>query len=144
MQCSPGLQKGQLVAVTQYERDSTKLGVPLAVGHMAVDGATLQKEGDIKGKAVVILHTWKDNLWELGSKGEVPEPRDIQRDPAVLDASAEGVLSRAGEADGSTAAPAQEAANTPAGANDVTYTPEGETTFSIVVWLHEAEPSTQR
>ena len=31
-----------------------------------------------KGKAVYVLHTWKDCLWELGGGGEVPEPRDLE------------------------------------------------------------------
>ena len=28
---------------------------------------------DAKGKAVLTIQTWKDHLWEMGSKGEVPE-----------------------------------------------------------------------
>jgi translation initiation factor 2D len=26
-----------------------------------------------KGKAVLLIHTWKDHLWDMGSKPEVPE-----------------------------------------------------------------------
>ena len=32
-----------------------------------------QMADDAKGKAVLTLQTWKDYLWEIGSKGEVPE-----------------------------------------------------------------------
>lgn len=79
MQHSFGLVPGQLVSITQYHRD--KLGPPLAVGHMAVSSETLRRadEEDTKGKAVHVLHTWKDSLWDLGpsKKAEVPEPRDL-------------------------------------------------------------------
>ena len=27
-----------------------------------------------KGKAVKVLHTWKDALWQLGNGGDFPEP----------------------------------------------------------------------
>ena len=49
---------------------------------MAVDEGTLAKaeQVDVKGKAVFVLHTWKDALWEMGaSKGlDVPEPRNVE------------------------------------------------------------------
>ncbi|PSS30878.1 hypothetical protein PHLCEN_2v2605 [Hermanssonia centrifuga] len=48
---------------------------------MAVSAETLMQadEKDLKGKAVYVLHTWKDSLWDLGTskKMDVPEPRDI-------------------------------------------------------------------
>lgn len=51
---------------------------------MAVSTETLQRaeESDVKGKAVYVLHTWKDALWNMGvSQAEnVPEPRAIQTD----------------------------------------------------------------
>ena len=68
------------------------LGPPLAVGQMAVSGESLDRADDVntKGKAVYVLHTWKDQLWELGpgKKMDVPEPCDpamslIQDESAV-------------------------------------------------------------
>ncbi|KAH9948078.1 eukaryotic translation initiation factor SUI1 family protein [Amylocystis lapponica] len=77
VQHSPALQQGQLVSITQYQAGA--LGVPLAVGRMAVSGGTLAEaeDKDIKGKAVYIVHTWRDALWEMGvsKKADVPEPR---------------------------------------------------------------------
>ncbi|KAI8968737.1 eukaryotic translation initiation factor SUI1 family protein [Trametes punicea] len=80
IQHSPDLVPDQLVAVTQYHRGA--IGPPIAVGRMAVSSDTLRsaEEGDVKGKAVYILHTWKDALWELGpsKKTDVPAPRDLK------------------------------------------------------------------
>ncbi|KAH9837816.1 eukaryotic translation initiation factor SUI1 family protein [Rhodofomes roseus] len=80
VQHSPGLQEDQLVAITQYHRE--KLGHPIAVGRMAVDELTLERaeENDVKGKAVYVLHTWKDALWEIGASNgqDVPEPRTLE------------------------------------------------------------------
>ncbi|TFY63903.1 hypothetical protein EVJ58_g2961 [Rhodofomes roseus] len=63
-----------------YHRE--KLGHPIAVGRMAVDELTLERaeENDVKGKAVYVLHTWKDALWEIGASNgqDVPEPRTLE------------------------------------------------------------------
>ncbi|KAI9068830.1 eukaryotic translation initiation factor SUI1 family protein [Trametes sanguinea] len=79
IQHSPDLVPDQLVSVTQYHRGA--IGPPLAVGRMAVSSDTLRsaEEKDIKGKAVYVLHTWKDALWEMGStkKADVPSPREF-------------------------------------------------------------------
>ena len=52
---------------------------------MAVSSDTLRQseEVDVKGKAVIILHTWKDALWDMGSskKADPPAPRTIQASP---------------------------------------------------------------
>ncbi|KAL1684705.1 hypothetical protein GGG16DRAFT_67781 [Schizophyllum commune] len=67
-----GLQKGQLVAVRRLIGGaSPKVSPPLAVGHMALSSDELKE--DHKGKAVLITHTWKDHLWEMGPKTEPPE-----------------------------------------------------------------------
>ena len=51
---------------------------------MAVSDATLRasEEQDVKGKAIYILHTWKDALWEMGAskKAEPPAPREVHPD----------------------------------------------------------------
>lgn len=61
---------GSLVGVAQFARDAR--GPPLAVGRMATDSNNVN-QSVTKGKAVIILHTWKDHLWSIGSKGEPPE-----------------------------------------------------------------------
>ncbi|CDO75463.1 hypothetical protein BN946_scf184823.g17 [Trametes cinnabarina] len=47
---------------------------------MAVSSDTLHSAGetDIKGKAVYVLHTWKDALWEMGpsKKADLPAPKE--------------------------------------------------------------------
>ena len=76
------LSQNQVVAIHQFssaENDGGGTGIrlvspPLAVGRMAVSGHELKvkREADEKGKAVLVLHTWQDNLWEMGQKGDVP------------------------------------------------------------------------
>ena len=61
---------GTLVGIAQFVRDAR--GPPLAVGHMAIDADKID-HGVTKGKAVIVLHTWKDHLWMVGSRGEPPE-----------------------------------------------------------------------
>ncbi|KAF8496116.1 hypothetical protein F5888DRAFT_1794721 [Russula emetica] len=61
---------GTLVGIARFVRDAR--GPPLAVGRMAVDADKID-HGVTKGKAVIVLHTWKDHLWATGSKGEPPE-----------------------------------------------------------------------
>ena len=39
---------------------------------MAIDADKID-HGVTKGKAVIVLHAWKDHLWAIGSKGEPPE-----------------------------------------------------------------------
>ena len=61
----------QLVAITQHTNASpTARGPPLAVGHLAVDLGVVKDGG--KGKAVHVLHSWKDYLFDLGSKVDPP------------------------------------------------------------------------
>jgi len=62
---------GALVGVAQFTRDDAR-GPPVAVGRMAIDAGKIGR-GVTKGKAVIVLHTWKDQLWAIGSKGDPPE-----------------------------------------------------------------------
>lgn len=79
VQHSPSLSVGQLVCVTQYYphvNGAPQIGPALAVGRMALAGDQIRSVG--KGKAVNIIHTWKDHLWELGGKDDPPPPRVIE------------------------------------------------------------------
>ncbi|KAI6038907.1 hypothetical protein EDC04DRAFT_3014545 [Pisolithus marmoratus] len=67
----------QLVAIAQYITDSpTTRGPPLVVGRLAVDLDKLKVGG--KGKAVHLLHSWKDYLFAMGSKADPPGIVEIQ------------------------------------------------------------------
>ena len=85
---------------------------------MAVSSDTLRsaEETDIKGKAVYVLHTWKDALWEMGpsKKTDPPPPREVQAQstvaPEPTDTTETGSGSAAAEAtedaaDGETGTP---------------------------------------
>ncbi|PBL00217.1 eukaryotic translation initiation factor SUI1 family protein [Armillaria gallica] len=76
---SSSLAEGQLVAVCQYERRDgvPTMSAPLAVGRMAVSSDQLKEGGKEKGKAALIIHTWKDHLWDMGSKGDPADPVPI-------------------------------------------------------------------
>ncbi|KAG2047472.1 hypothetical protein BDR06DRAFT_985159 [Suillus hirtellus] len=70
------LQAGQLVSITEHIHHSTHIGSPLAVGHMAVDSDVLSEAGS-KGKAVFVLHAWNDHLFDMGHKGNPPDPWEM-------------------------------------------------------------------
>nr|VWO97767.1 Mixed-linked glucanase [Ganoderma boninense] len=80
IQHSSALSPDQLVSVTQYYNGA--IGPPLAVGRMALSSDTLSsaESMDAKGKAVYILHAWKDALWEMGpsKKTDPPAPVEIK------------------------------------------------------------------
>ncbi|KAL5478889.1 hypothetical protein ACEPAI_2166 [Sanghuangporus weigelae] len=81
--------EGQLVSITQYVPGA--IGPPLAVGRMAMPGTRMREE-EAKGKAVRVLHVYKDKLWEMGGKGEPPEPevRPLHEDQEEERGSGEG------------------------------------------------------
>jgi translation initiation factor 2D len=70
VQAPPAASAGTLVSVAQVARDAR--GPPLAVGRMTVDSDKIDN-GVTKGKAVIVLHTWKDHLWAIGCKDDPPE-----------------------------------------------------------------------
>jgi translation initiation factor 2D len=72
---SSALKHGQLVSITEHH-GASQVGPPLAVGRMGVD-LPLDGQEKEKGKAVLVLHTWKDWLWDMGSKGDVPLPTPL-------------------------------------------------------------------
>jgi translation initiation factor 2D len=73
------LAEGHLVSILRYNHDKENptLSPPLAVGRMALPSDQLRDGGKEKGKAVLVYHTWKDYLWEMGSKGDVPQPTPL-------------------------------------------------------------------
>lgn len=69
----------QLVSVVQHTVGSTSTcGPPLAIGRLAVDLDTLR--AGTKGKAVHVLHTWKDHLFDMGNKGDPPSEIEVKED----------------------------------------------------------------
>jgi translation initiation factor 2D len=78
---TPSLAEGQLVAIRQYTKENggDVLSPPLAVGRMALPSDQLRDGGKEKGKAVYVVHAWKDHLWEMGSKADVPEGSALQQ-----------------------------------------------------------------
>ncbi|KAM5538825.1 hypothetical protein V8D89_007547 [Ganoderma adspersum] len=113
IQHSTTLSPDQLVSVTQYHAGA--IGPPLAVGRMAVSSDTLRssEERDVKGKAVYILHAWKDALWEMGpsKKADLPAPVEI---------NSSEVETAVGDSAGSGNESAGSAAGSPSPATDVT------------------------
>ncbi|KAG8924071.1 hypothetical protein FRC02_010668 [Tulasnella sp. 418] len=68
----PSLALDTLVAVTEYRKN-----VPMAIGRLGLTSDELKEiiitGKDVKGKAVLVLHSYKDALWETGSKSVPPE-----------------------------------------------------------------------
>ena len=96
-QPSASIHAGQLVCIT-HDYESTSKGTPrvgpaLVVGRMALP-SDLVKRG-AKGKALMLLHAWKDELWKMGGEKRPPRPRLLQVSPNVE----EGVRPRRMEGD---------------------------------------------
>ncbi|KAJ2503128.1 hypothetical protein GGH96_000571 [Coemansia sp. RSA 1972] len=64
----PVITKGSLVAVCAHGEMAAR-----AVGVMSVDTREIRQVVGAKGKAVRVVHTYRDWLWEAGSKDEPPE-----------------------------------------------------------------------
>lgn len=72
------IPESQLVSVRRYSREpesgSPLLSCPFAVGRAALSTNLIGKQ--TAGKAVLVLHTWKDALWNMGKTlpdGDLPE-----------------------------------------------------------------------
>jgi translation initiation factor 2D len=48
---------------------------------MALPSDQIQEGRQEKGKAVYVLHTWKDHLWDMGSKPDAPEAVSFALEP---------------------------------------------------------------
>ncbi|KAI8989353.1 hypothetical protein BDB01DRAFT_718788 [Pilobolus umbonatus] len=68
----PNLQVGELVAITIKGHD-----IPIAIGTMAIASDNIKVRAGMKGKAVHIIHVYKDFLWALGTKAEPAEIEEI-------------------------------------------------------------------
>jgi len=66
-----------------------RIGPPLAVGRMAVDSEVLSQDG-AKGKAVFIMHTWKDHLFDMGYKGNPPDSWEVKQSETADDCRHDG------------------------------------------------------
>lgn len=76
---TPTVLPQQLVSIVQRTVGSTSTcGPPLAVGRLAVDLDTLK--AGAKGKAVHVLHTWKDHLFDMGNKADPPGEMEVKED----------------------------------------------------------------
>src|SRR5271155_4217880 len=62
----PEIKSGEVVAVTLQD------GIPIAVGIAAFDLGRLSKAVGEKGKAVYLVHCYRDDLWAVGSKKQPP------------------------------------------------------------------------
>lgn len=78
---SLSLTAGSAVAIASTKSPT----VPLAVGRLLLDAKDIKE--DDKGKAVRVLHTWKDTLWLSGSK--VDPPSDLKPLQKALEEQAE-------------------------------------------------------
>ena len=82
-QPSASLSVGQLVCIIQdYEPTASgtpRIGPALAVGRMTLPSRVV--EGGTKGKALTLLHAWKDKLWEIGGGERPPRPRLLRGSP---------------------------------------------------------------
>jgi translation initiation factor 2D len=131
VQHSPQLSKDQLIGITQYT--PAGLGPPLAVGIMAMSGDELAKE-DVSGKAVLLIHAWKDHLWTMGKNRGAPPPDpspwtgDQDKDKAEAEDQALGTSDDIGEAAGSgqtNSAADDTTPEVPISDNKVQLSPEG-------------------
>ncbi|CEP07922.1 hypothetical protein [Parasitella parasitica] len=71
----PDLNTGDLVAIT-----IKGYSIPLAVGTMALPTSNITPRSGMKGKAVHIIHIYKDFLWAMGDKSEPPDLESISDD----------------------------------------------------------------
>ncbi|KAI9489297.1 hypothetical protein BDB00DRAFT_981244 [Zychaea mexicana] len=71
----PDLGKGDLVAIT-----IKGYPYPLAVGTMALPTSEIRVRSGMKGKAVHLIHVYRDHLWAMGDKSDPPETVDISDD----------------------------------------------------------------
>jgi len=153
--CPPSLSEHQLVSIRQYVKKdgNPTLSAPLALGRMALPSNELKGKTEEKGKAVHIVHTWKDHFWDMGSKCDPPEDTIMKLAAPVADEdSSEGEdtdeESDEESEDGATPPPASEKAPSPtSGPSDpipISYSPQEVTELlnkALVQAISKALPS---
>lgn len=113
---------GKLVCIRQ-EYGPTGGGTPrvgpaLAVARMALPSHLV--EGGTKGKALTLLHAWKDELWVMGGEEMPPRPRLLQADLDGEDDTDEECVGEEADTDTDTESEISDDGNTPKG-----LSPEG-------------------
>ena len=90
---SISLSAGQIVCIAHdYEstpKGTPRVGPPLAVGYMTLPSVSVKR--GTKGKVLMLLHAWKDELWKMGGEGTPPRPRLLQGSPNREEGDDEGV-----------------------------------------------------
>ncbi|KAI8318861.1 hypothetical protein GQ54DRAFT_293732 [Martensiomyces pterosporus] len=105
----PALKRGALVAICCPGSVAAQ-----AVGVLAIDTKDIRSVAGAKGKAVLIMHTYKDHLWEAGSKSAPPETLQIAEDLGFEAESAEASSLGVGDDDAEEEEEDEPAQNTPA------------------------------
>ncbi|CAA7262134.1 unnamed protein product [Cyclocybe aegerita] len=123
IQCPPSLAEHQLVAIRQYVNKDGKpaLSPPVAIGRMALPSDRLRAAGTEKGKAIHVIHTWKDHLWEMGSKIDIPEDTLLEESAPVEQGEESEEEGTGNQATPPPPIPPEEMAETP---QTVSYTPQ--------------------
>jgi len=118
------------VAIRRHVTKDGKSAVspPLAVGRMALPGVEIS--AGKKGKAVHSIHTWKDHLWDMGSKQDVPEDTTLTTNGGVEQNSVELPLPTAGDEQDTVEEPISADPTSPSASGSsvppksITYTPQ--------------------
>ncbi|KAI8639833.1 hypothetical protein BD408DRAFT_420803 [Parasitella parasitica] len=121
----PDLNTGDLVAIT-IKGYST----PLAIGTMALPTSNITPRSGMKGKAVYIIHVYKDFLWAMGDKSGPPELESISDDEYQEEADEEETTEQTKDTD-VIVEKTQEISITP----DTTTSSKQLTTDEIDEWL---------
>ena len=93
---SPTVSPQQLVSLVQRTAGATSTrGPPLAVGRLAVNPDT--SKAGAKEKAVHVLHTWKDHLFDMGNKADPPGEIKAEEDEGRHEHAPKSEPANAGE-----------------------------------------------
>ena len=96
---SPTVSSQQLVSVVQGTAGSTSTrGPPLVVGRLAMNIMNLNPwRAGGKEKAVQVLHTWKDHLFDMGNKADPPGEMEAEEDDGQAEDAPKSEPAGAGE-----------------------------------------------
>ncbi|KAH9037453.1 hypothetical protein EDB85DRAFT_2142399 [Lactarius pseudohatsudake] len=139
MQAPAHTLTGALVSIAQFACDAR--GPPLAVGRMAIDADKIDNNGMNKRKAVIVLHTSKDHLWALGSRGGQPDA--LQVAVTATAAGGEATGGDGGDRNGGGADAPQPGADQEPAENTPTVTQDGPVKIEEMENLTPEEVSTR-